>query len=598
MRYPSIQSPVTRRGLCRVPCAAALAALLTTCLPNSVSGEVQDFSILLPPTPVYVHYADGYLRGDHSTIDLTDLTFEDFQEWEITDDDDNPEGDDDGGEDDMYGDVTDDWDPPRKLYLSDNRRMSNRYRSMSSSMESSRELDGGVDLNGESFIDIVAFLLPSKCANSRNGCDWTELGVGAMVTGGDEEADLRWCCTNDEIELGLCSEYGRLIINEDKFTGERRYVRIPSQGPVKKKLQQDVFSFDTTGRYDVVFANCNDRGRPIVVNGQAVWESSHGYLPGELFPFMYFYTILLAIYVALFLWYSCLMRVNKESRIPIEKWILITILMGLLELAFRTADYWAWNGDGNRHPVLSYTGILMGVMKHGFSRCLVVMVSMGWGVVRDTLGRALFRIVLLGAIYVALSAVRDFMILFAVEDMQTLSYDEEVELFDVATILTFVIAAVDVVFIMWILDALNGTMTYLENMNQTRKYDRFLKLRTIFLFSILFAVVWAVFNLVNSYDEDGIVREEHEWIVAAATEVNYLFVLIGVAFLWRPNPSAKEYAYVMELSAGDDGENGMELSGVVPSAMDDDEEPTQDGNGYSNGHSQDSRFKIDDTEMS
>jgi len=127
---------------------------------------------------------------------------------------------------------------------------------------------------------------------------------------------------------------------------------------------------------------------------------------------------------------------------------------------------------------------------------------------------------------------------------------------------------------MWILDALNGTMMYLDNMNQTRKLGRYLKLRTLFLFAILFAVVWAVFSLVNTYDEEGIVREEHEWIVDAATEVNYLFVLIGVAWLWKPNPSAKEYAYVMELPAmGGDGEgNELELTGHVPSAMDDDDD--------------------------
>lgn len=67
------------------------------------------------------------------------------------------------------------------------------------------------------------------------------------------------------------------------------------------------------------------------------------------------------------------------------------------------------------------------------------MVSLGWGVIRDTLGSALHRVVILGIVYVAVAGLRDFMIIFAVEDMQTMSYDEEVELFDLATILTFVV---------------------------------------------------------------------------------------------------------------------------------------------------------------
>ena len=62
-------------------------------------------------------------------------------------------------------------------------------------------------------------------------------------------------------------------------------------------------------------------------------------------------------------------------------------------------------------------------------------------------------------------------------------------------------------------------------------------------------------------------------------QLNYIFVLAGVAILWRPQQNAKEYAYVMQLptmKAGadddEDGEEGTFEMGVVPSAMDDDEE--------------------------
>ena len=59
-------------------------------------------------------------------------------------------------------------------------------------------------------------------------------------------------------------------------------------------------------------------------------------------------------------------------------------------------------------------------------------------------------------------------------------------------------------------------------------------------------------------------------------ELNYLFLLVSVAILWRPHEQAKEYAYVMELPAmsGDyssDEEDVIEMAGVVPSAADDDD---------------------------
>jgi hypothetical protein len=183
--------------------------------------------------------------------------------------------------------------------------------------------------------------------------------------------------------------------------------------------------------------------------------------------------------------------------------------------------------------------------------------------------------------------VRDLLIIFVLEDLGTISTSKEVKMFDVVQVLTLLISGMDVIFILWILDAMNNTVIYLESMNQTRKLARYNKLRCLFMFSILFAAIWAVFTLVDSVNDEGLVAEEHAWAIDAATEVNYLFVLIGVALLWKPNPNAQEYAYVMELSGdGGNGENEIELSGVVPSAADSDDgdDDEHDNNEYVNHH--------------
>jgi Lung seven transmembrane receptor len=356
-----------------------------------------------------------------------------------------------------------------------------------------------------------------------------------------------------------------------------------------------------TGQYVVVFANCHEQGREILVSGSSVWKSEHGYLPGELYGFMYFYTVLAVVYFAVMLWYGISMHLNVESRIPIEKWILITIVVGFVEMIFRSGDYFVWNQDGYRMNVAMYLGILLGVFKRGFSRCLGIMVSLGWGVIRDSLGSTMRWIILLGATYIGVSSARELMWQFAIDDLETLSYGTEEDIFSVTVIMTFVVSALDVIFILWILDALNGTMEYLENMGQTRKLMRYLRLRCIFLFGILFATAWVVFALVDTYDEVGIVEEEHEWVVKAATEINYLFMLLGVAILWRPNPSAKEYAYAMELPATssfeDEGGTELELTGAVPSAMDDDDDDPSGKKGYHDDRDgRDDRFQIDDAE--
>lgn len=508
-------------------------------LSQSCRAEVRDIEINLLPSDEKIHYTDGYIRGP-GTISLSKLIFTAVSEaYEPINDDEVM--DDDGGDD------------------------------------GARLLEGGVETD-RSALDIAVFQLPNTCASSRTGCDWTELGVGAR----EDEKTIRWCCNSDAIQKGLCEDStatrDRLIINGDTFSGEHRYINIPPTGPMNKQIHYGELHVENSGRYVAVFANCHAYGREIRVHGSTAWKSKHGYLPGQLFEFMYFYMGVTVVYFMLLATYCYLMHKNEESRIPIEKWVLMAILLGCLEMFFRTGDYLVWNEDGKRHNFIMYIGIALGVTKQGLSRALIVMVSLGWGVIRDNLGSALRTIIILCAMYTGVTLARELMLVFAVEDMESLSYQEEVELFDVVTVLTFIVAAVDVVFILWILDALNGTMDYLENNNQVRKLDRYLKLRSVFLFSILFASIWVIFSLVNTYDEDGIVREEHEWVVQAASEANYLYVLAGVAFLWRPNPSAKEYAYVMELPGMNTAEDGneLELTGAVPSAMDDSDDDEDD----------------------
>lgn len=429
-------------------------------------------------------------------------------------------------------------------------------------------------LSTNSFVDILVFQEPSSCATSRQGCPWTDLGIGAK----HKDGTSRWCCSEEALALGMCSadQKGRVIV-DPKAAVDRRSVQVTSEVGFHSKIERGVIEEQESGRYVILWANCDDEnGRPIHVSGVAVIKSAHGYLPGELYGFLFFYSVLTILYVVLALVYAYAMHVNEDSRIQIETWILITVVLGLVESLFKLGDVWVWNEDGRQETWIAVFGILVGVVKSGVSRCLLVMVALGWGVTRPSLGQKLKWIVIAGIVYVVVAALRDLMILIAVEDVKELSERVETDLFDIYTILSFVVAAMDVMFALLILDSLSTTMEYLEGLKQTRKLQRFLSLRCLFLFAVLFAAVWAIFAMFNSF-ADGILSEEDAWIVDGATQVNYFIILLGVACLWRPSPTAKDYAYHMELTAsGENGVTELELSGAVPSAMDSDDEDDDD----------------------
>jgi len=509
-------------------------------------AEIRSFSGELDAAPSYIHFAEGWLVAP-GFIDLGGLLFETTeQDFNFTGKnagdfhrDDDRAGDDD--EDDFDDQADDEADDQANAEDNDENRML------------ATDDDGDYV---ESVIDIVFFHEPAKCSRSAEGCDWTDLGVGAT----DEDGNLRWCCWEDAIDLGLCkgnhADLGRLIINGTAFEGEHRSVVVSPTGAHEMRVSNALIEeSETTGNFVMVMANCNEYGRTVSVSGTYVWKSKGGFLPGDLFGEMYFYEMLVILYVLLLSWYGIMMYKNQDNVIPIQKWIVITMFIGLMETFFKAGDLWVWNEDGVRFWFAMYFGVILGVAKRAIARCLVLMVSLGWGVVRDTLDDQMKKITILGALYVGVSIARDIFAIIAVVDVQKISFDEEEELFDIVTILTFVVAAIDVTFYMWILDALNGTMQYLENMNQNIKLLRYLRLRLILLLSILFAIAWAVFGIVDNMIDTGLLTKDAQWAIQALWEFNYLFVLLCVAVLWRPNDSAKQYAFVMELpSVGGDVE--------------------------------------------
>lgn len=416
---------------------------------------------------------------------------------------------------------------------------------------------------GATFVDIVIFHEPPSCANTYLGCDWSDLGVG----GNDGVGNLRWCCSGDAITLSLCTggpkQEGRLIINH-QFQGEHVVLPVPALGKWEKRVTSGYFDLKKTGdqgtgKYIMLVANCNEKkGRNLTVSGQYVWKSVHGYLPGNLFGEMHFFSLLVILYVILIAWYGLKMSIHGDAIILIQKCILATIGIGLLEAFFKAGDLWVWNVDGDRFWFTLYTGVIVGVLKRAISRVLVVMLCLGLGVTCDSLGGKMKKVVMLGIAYACASVARDVMTVLAITENEVLSTTAETELLDVVVLLSFITAFIDVCFYLWIFGALNETMKYLEDLNQSLKLRRYLRLRMILLLSALFALVWTVFGIVDSYNDQRIINEEvNGWVLTAVWELSYLFALVGISCLWAPEAGAKEYAYMQELTGND-----LELTNV------------------------------------
>mmetsp|Transcript_24448 Transcript_24448/g.57962 ORF Transcript_24448/g.57962 Transcript_24448/m.57962 type:complete len:346 (+) Transcript_24448:101-1138(+) len=328
-------------------------SLLLCCCFQLVGSEIRPFHLLLEPASDYIHYVEGFLLAPGS-IDLSRLEFVGVDPATIEDDD--YDATDEGG--DVYYDEDDengggDRDRVRKLLYPRDMEEDMTEDMVDSVFEDDDDATNYA-MEG-STIDIAAFHLPEDCASTKAGCDWIDLGVGART---EDMEDVRWCCSPDAVQLGLCrgTQLGRLIL-QDSFEGKHRSVNVPATGEYSDHLSSGPFKIkDQSGKFIVVFANCNDNGRPIMIQGKTVWKSNHGYLPGDLFGLMYFYAILFLVYLAVLIWYGVLMKMYEEESIELQSWIWGTISIGTLELFFRAGDLFVWNEDGSRFWIAFYLG--------------------------------------------------------------------------------------------------------------------------------------------------------------------------------------------------------------------------------------------------
>jgi hypothetical protein len=224
----------------------------------------------------------------------------------------------------------------------------------SSSQNTTRTLDDG---SAKQIMDIVLFMVPEDCKKDSWGtCDWAKLGVGAYDD--KMEGGMSYCCSAETAERGLCDQddIGTLIVDHTVFRGDHRPVVVPRSTDQEFKMEDPKFVVDFSGDYVLVISNCNDFGLEVLALGSMEWKSEKGYLPGDMFELMLFYGAVTAFYFFLVVWYYCGMRIYQDAAIPIQGYILGTMLLGFLEVLLRTTDFVIWNNDGLRNSGVMYTG--------------------------------------------------------------------------------------------------------------------------------------------------------------------------------------------------------------------------------------------------
>ena len=125
----------------------------------------------------------------------------------------------------------------------------------------------------------------------------------------------------------------------------------------------------------------------------------------------------------------------------------------MFEVTLWYFEYANFNVTGRRPIGITFWAVTFGTVKKSLSRLLILVVSMGYGVVRPTLGGLTSKVIFLGSLYFLASEILDVF-----EHVGTISdLSGKARLF-----LVLPVALLDAVFILWIFTSLAKTLEKLQ----------------------------------------------------------------------------------------------------------------------------------------
>ena len=241
---------------------------------------------------------------------------------------------------------------------------------------------------------------------------------------------------------------------------------------------------------------------------------------------------------------------NRSDILPVQNYITATVIFLIVEQLMT----WGFYDYQNRHGSNAVAKVLMTIVailnagRNSLSFFLLLIVCMGYGVVRPSLGRTM--------IYVRFLAIGHFVfgVIYAVASL-SITPDSAGPL---VLLVILPLAGTLTAFYVWTLNSLNMTKKHLLDRKQRVKYTMYQRLWWCILGSIL--VIFGFF-FINSFafagrSEANFVPKHWQtrWFVLDGwLNLVYLCDIAFIAYLWRPTANNRRFAMSDEIAQDDDG---------------------------------------------
>jgi len=306
------------------------------------------------------------------------------------------------------------------------------------------------------------------------------------------------------------------------------------------------FNVTKTGTYTLLFLPCeyNASIDNITIGGICSWKNPYGYLPGSIYMLLPIYGGFAIFYLVLLIFYSILTIIYRKVLMKVQYVILFVILMS----TFTSASWYFFRHTNNETgeysvPALSVV-VLIAAVRQTALHLLTLLVSMGIGTVKWTLGTTRAKLGLLTLLYLFFT-----FILYFVTELNLVKKTLVVSpnLFKIVIAVPF--ALLSVAFYYWIWLSLIRTIQQLTLRRQTLKHHMYKILFAILAITAVFALSGGLYSIIitnhvnNKNQADTEMAWKRAWWGECFIESMFMFVTVSLALLWRPSSNNQLYGY-------------------------------------------------------
>nr|BAD95348.1 hypothetical protein [Arabidopsis thaliana] len=371
--------------------------------------------------------------------------------------------------------------------------------------------------------------------------------IGGSAYGGQRSI----CCTPDLAKLQGCKqgEIIRIPSPHDPQWPILLPVRFKGKRSSAKMADTEIL-ITKTGIYNLLFISCDPQLKGLKMTGKTVWKNPDGYLPGRMAPLVNFYVYMSLAYLLLSaVWFFQYLRFRMDI-LPLQHCITAVILLGLLEMLFWYLDYANFNHTGMRPLALTTWVVTIGALRKTVSRILILCVSMGFGVVKSTLGGLTSKVLLVGVTYFIASEILDIAEhVGIIDDMSGRS-----KLF-----LVLPDAFLDAFLILWIFTSLSKTLEQLQMKRTSVKLEIYRKFSNALAVMVVASVAWIVYEVYFKATDPFNERWQTAWTITAFWDVIVFLLLCIICYLWTPSQNSQRYAYSGDVD--EENEEAQSLTG-------------------------------------